>query len=95
MYSVRSWENSRPPTTARPRLRRDSAPAPKPTAMGSVPMSAASVVIMMGRKRTTQPSKMAWAGAWPCFLCASRAKSIIMIAFFFTMPTSMITPTKP
>jgi len=26
---------------------------------------------------------------------ASSAKSIIMIAFFFTMPTSMMIPTKP
>ena len=34
----------------------DDEPAPKPTAMGRVPMSAASVVIMMGRKRTMQPS---------------------------------------
>jgi hypothetical protein len=27
--------------------------------------------------------------------CASIAKSIIMIAFFLTMPTSMMIPTKP
>ena len=36
--------------------RLDSAPAPKPRAIGSVPISAAMVVIMIGRKRTTQAS---------------------------------------
>ena len=29
-----------------------------------------------------------------CVRCASSAKSIIMIAFFFTMPISMMMPTK-
>ncbi len=29
----------------------------------------------------------------PCFRCASIAKSIIMIAFFFTIPISMMMPT--
>ncbi len=51
MYRVRSCETMRPPTTARPSGRRDSAPAPKPIAIGRVPISAAIVVIMMGRKR--------------------------------------------
>src|SRR5579863_10569158 len=47
---VKSQElKSRPPTTATPRGRRDSEPAPMPRAMGSVPISAAMVVIMMGR----------------------------------------------
>ena len=65
MYSVRSWETTRPPTTARPSGRRDSAPAPKPTAIGKVPISAAIVVIMMGRKRIMAPSKIASIGAFP------------------------------
>ena len=39
-----------------PKPRRESAPAPKPIAMGRVPISAAMVVIMMGRKRTSAPS---------------------------------------
>ena len=56
MYRVSSCEKISPPTTARPSGRRDSAPAPKPRAMGSVPISAAIVVIMIGRKRTRQPS---------------------------------------
>ena len=37
--------------------------------------------------------KIASAGALPSSRCASMAKSIIMIAFFFTMPTSMMIPT--
>jgi hypothetical protein len=55
MYRVRSWERIRPPTTARPSERRASAPAPMPIAMGSVPIRAAIVVIMIGRKRSRQP----------------------------------------
>ena len=45
-----------PPTTARPSGRRASAPAPRPRAIGTVPTSAAMVVIMMGRKRTRHAS---------------------------------------
>jgi hypothetical protein len=63
-------------------------------AMGRVPARAARVVIMMGRKRTRQAWKMASAGAMPSLRCRSRAKSIIMMAFFLTMPMSMMTPTK-
>ena len=37
---------------------------------------------------------MASAGLSPVERCFSSATSIIMMAFFFTMPTSMITPTK-
>ncbi len=55
-------------------------------------MMAAAVVIMMGRKRSTQAWWIARCGVSPWFLCASSAKSIIMMAFFFTMPISMITP---
>ena len=51
MYSVSSCDTSSPPTTARPSGRRDSAPAPQPSAIGIVPTSAAIVVIMIGRKR--------------------------------------------
>jgi len=35
---------------------------------------------------------MASPGLWPCPRSASRAKSIIMIAFFFTMPISKMMP---
>jgi hypothetical protein len=93
MKSVSVCDTSRPPTTASPSGRRASAPAPSPSAIGSVPTSAAIVVIMIGRKRTRHASYIASAGGLPCVRCASRAKSIIMMPFFFTSPTSMITPT--
>ena len=48
---------------------------------------------MMGRNRTLAASMMASRGDFPSVRSASSAKSIIMIAFFFTSPTSMITPT--
>ena len=51
---ARYWEKS-PPTTDTPRARLDSAPAPKPSAIGSVPINAAIVVIMIGRNRTRHP----------------------------------------
>ena len=47
---------------------------------------------MIGRKRSTQASRIAAAGAMPCVRCASSAKSIIMIAFFLTMPISSRMP---
>ena len=61
--------------------------------MGSVPKSAAIVVIMMGRKRTRQASRIASFGVFPA-RSASTAKSTIMMPFFFTRPTSMMIPTK-
>ena len=57
-------------------------------------MSAAMVVIMIGRKRTMQASKIASWGLLRSLRCASMAKSIIMMPFFFTSPTSMMMPTK-
>ena len=51
------------------------------------------VVIMMGRNRMLQASRIASRGLLPSVRSASRAKSIIMIAFFFTSPTSMMMPT--
>ena len=93
-FLVSSCDSSKPPTTARPSGRLTSAPAPQPKAIGSVPTSAAMVVIMIGRKRTMQASKMACAAVAPSLRCLSRAKSIIMMAFFLTMPTSMMMPTK-
>ena len=50
------------------------------------------VVIMIGRKRSMQASKIASLGALPALRSASRAKSIIMMAFFFTIPISRKTP---
>ena len=79
---------------AMPSGRRDSEPVPSPRAMGRHPMKAAMVVIMMGRKRMMEASMIAAAGAMPMPRCRSSAKSIIMMAFFLTMPTSMMMPTK-
>ena len=65
MYKVSNCETTSPPTTANPSGRRASDPAPNPKAMGSVPISAAIVVIMIGRKRTRQASWIASAGGMP------------------------------
>ncbi len=46
------------------------------------------LVIMIGRKRTMLASRAASSGVLPCSRCATTAKSIIMIAFFLTMPIS-------
>ena len=51
MYSVMICDSASPPTTAMPSGRRDSDPMPVAIATGSVPTSAAIVVIMIGRKR--------------------------------------------
>ena len=42
-----------------------------------------------------QASKIASAGDLPSLRWASKAKSIIIMPFFFTRPISMMTPTKP
>ncbi len=77
---------------AMPSGRRISAPSPAPSASGSAPSMAASVVIMIGRKRSRQASKIASREFMPCSRSAASATSIIMIAFFFTMPISRMTP---
>jgi hypothetical protein len=63
--------------------------------MGSAPMRAAMVVIMIGRNRTLLASRIACSGVLSPLLSDSIAKSIIMIAFFFTIPISMMMPTRP
>ena len=50
------------------------------------------VVIRIGRKRSRQASWIAARGDLPCSRSASSAKSIIMIAFFFTIPISSTMP---
>ena len=75
-----------------PSGRRSSEPAPWPSAIGSAPNSAAIVVIMIGRKRSRQASWIASRGLLPSIRSAWSAKSIIMIAFFLTMPISRMTP---
>ena len=56
-------------------------------------MIAAIVVIMIGRKRSRQASWIACSGVVMLRCAAARcAKSIIMIAFFLTMPISITMP---
>ena len=71
---------------------RSSEPTPVPSMSGSAPNSDAQVVIRIGRKRSRQAWKMASRGLLPSWRSASSAKSIIMIAFFFTMPIRRMTP---
>jgi hypothetical protein len=59
--------------------------------MGSVPKIAANVVIMIGRKRRSAASRIAASAESPTRR-RSIAKSIIMIAFFLTIPTSITMP---
>ncbi len=92
VYSVSTCDTSKPPTIVIPSGRRSSAPVPLPSASGSPPSSAAIVVIMIGRKRSKHAWWIASRGDLPCSRSASSAKSIIMIAFFFTMPISRTMP---
>ena len=75
-----------------PSGKRSSDPVPLSKASGTAPNSAASVVIMIGRNRSRQACTMASRGDMPCSRSASSAKSIIMMAFFFTMPISSTMP---
>ncbi|MND06675.1 hypothetical protein D3C83_281840 [compost metagenome] len=47
---------------------------------------------MIGRKRSSAAWTIESRGDMPCPRSASSAKSIIMIAFFFTMPISRMMP---
>ncbi len=71
---------------------RSSEPVPLPTINGSAPSSAAIVVMRIGRSRNRQAWWMASRGDLPSSRSASSAKSIIMIAFFLTMPISRTMP---
>ncbi len=75
-----------------PSGRRSAASPPMPKISGKAPSKAARVVIMIGRKRIMQASRIASRGLRPWLRSASRAKSIIMIAFFLTMPISRMMP---
>src|SRR5882724_950769 len=92
VYSVSSWLKIKPPTIAMPSGWRSSAPSPVPSASGTAPKMAASVVIRIGRRRRLAARKIAGAAVTPLLRSPSIAKSIIMIAFFLTMPISRITP---
>ena len=75
MYSVINCEKASPPTTAMPSGRRVSEPMPVASATGSVPTSAATVVIMIGRKRTCAAWMIASAGAI-CSLCSASTREV-------------------
>ncbi len=72
---------------------RSSDPAPRSTTSGTAPNSAAIVVIMIGRKRSTAASVIAASGETPRVRSASMAKSTMMMPFFFTIPISSTMPT--
>ncbi len=65
---------------------------PEPTARGTPASSAAIVVIRIGRNRSRAAWWMASSAGLPSSRWASRAKSIIMMAFFSTMPMSRMIP---
>ena len=71
---------------------RSSAPWPKPMASGNAPSAAARVVMRMGRKRSRLASRTASSAVRPRERSASSAKSMIMMAFFLTMPISRNSP---
>ena len=71
---------------------RSSEPTPVPRISGTAANKAASVVIRIGRKRKRQAWKIASQGSSPSSRSAWSAKSIIMMAFFFTMPISSTMP---
>ncbi len=50
--------------------------------------------MVMGRKRRRAAWKMARSGATPSLRSTSRAKSIMRMAFFFTMPMRRMIPMK-
>ena len=93
--TVSNWLTSRPPKMAMPSGRRSSAPSPMPSIRGTADSRAAMVVIRIGRNRSTAAWKMASGADLPSLRSASMAKSIIMIAFFFTIPISRIRPMMP
>ena len=64
-----------------------------PIAMGSVPINADMVVIIIGRNRITAALTIASSASNPSSRCRESAKSTIIMAFFFTSPTSMIMQT--
>lgn len=75
LNKVTAWENTNLPTMATPSGCHSSAPAPIPNAIGSAPMIAQIVVIMIGRKRSRHAWRIAATGDRPSFRCASSASA--------------------
>ena len=63
-----------------------------PIASGRPPSIAAMVVMRIGLNLSRHAWKMASSGRFPSRLWTSSAKSIIRIAFFFTIPMSRMIP---
>jgi hypothetical protein len=92
VYSVKTWLRIRPPITVTPSGWRSEAPWPMPMASGTAPSTAAKVVIMIGRRRTTAASWIALRASMPALRCNWIATSTIMMPFFFTIPISKMMP---
>ena len=89
--SDRNVETIRPPMTAIAIGERNSPPAPSASALGAMPATIATVVIMIGRARFCPASTMAVVRSMPACM-DSIAKSTSMIAFLVTMPISIRMP---
>src|SRR5213080_2538267 len=99
--NVTICEKIRPPTITKPSGRRDAASCPNPRAIGTAPMRAASVVIIMGRNRSIMMTTLAaLMGAVPIALgfgqdAASRRPLGLVIVgglIFSQMVTLFVTP---
>ncbi len=82
----------KPPTMVMPSGRLSSEPVLVLNTSGSAPNIAARVVIKMGRNRRRQAGKIASVELLPSSRSAASAKSIIIMAFFFTIPMSSRMP---
>ena len=89
--SVATVANIRPPITARPSGAFCSPPSPRPSAIGSMPITIASAVINTGRRRT-KPASSAACVASPSSLSFSRAKLITSTLLAVATPMHMIAP---
>ena len=84
-------ESTNPPMTAMAIGERNSPPIPNARALGVMPATMASVVMMIGRARFWPASTSAASRSMPASIDVI-AKSTIIIAFLVTMPMSIKTP---
>jgi len=92
-YSVSNCEKSSPPTTTSPAAVALAA-APFPPRSGLRQQRRHSGHIMMGRNESGSPGRWLSCAVLPSFAPLPGAKFDLHDAFFFTMPISMINPTK-
>ena len=67
---------------------------PAPNAIGTIPSTAAMLVIRIGRNLFPTAASIASRGGSPAAFCAARS-SMIRIALFTTMPISITKPSSP